>query len=301
MGHLVNAMRLPLSAALLLLVLGSCATLERARVAFKPKGEGEITFLVRADTKGLPSERIPDSLIAEVSECGFNGKQMRRGGEVLADAYFKFTDAVAMARAIDCLPLDWTKRDIAMVEETGLLYKTYTATVWLEQPSVAISSVLTDHFNRARAASRGSKDEPEGDDVAEWGQSIQLLPLELSVVMPGGDLEVRQESKVIGATLHHTIQSNRAEIVMKLDGDKRNAVLDPVVDALNSGEKREIPNDVYKVTITSREARFELGTLGTLASVLGLLFGSGVLVQLFKWIGERRNRSRAEGADNAAN
>lgn len=262
------------------LFLSSCAVLETARLKFNQDASGQLTFQVRVLKKGLRGESIPKSLIEAINACGFQGRQTNRPDEIFVDSISNFENSTVMATNLDCLPSDWSRREVALTSDKGLFYTNYITTVWLEQPAAARrgDSAMLAYLNDSDAGD---------DDMNDLTSVKPLFPLRLSIDVPGRVIGIDNLSAIPGSKASTAYAQNHASIELNWDeNDKtRDARILPVIEAINAQENIEIPVDRYKFVIHSHEARFEIGTIVTL---VGALFGSGILVQLIAWLRNRR-------------
>lgn len=264
-----------------LLTLASCVSLEEAGLRFNADSSGELTFQLLVDKKGLKDDALPETLIASINDCGFTGRQTNRPDEILVDAIGEFKSGTVMAANLKCLPTDWTKREISLSRDSGWFYKYYTITIWLEQPMIAYSDnvAIAPHFNR------------EGDDIAgEYQRTVPLIPATLTVDAPARIVEIIDESDIPDGTVTSSFSENRATISLRWADEltRRDALLDPLVAALNRRANPDIPVDRYKVVVRAREARFDLTTV---ISVAVGLFGSGMAVVFSGWLSRRTSKS----------
>jgi hypothetical protein len=289
-------------ACLCLPLLGSCAAqMENMRLAFADDSRGQVTFRIAESEKGIGT--ITPGVIAEIENCGFAARAFRRDGRVVVDTQYDFDSQTIMNSNLDCLPTDWSRRDVSLVTAKGLLFTRYTTTVWFQQPTV-----IRHGNSELKKATSGSiapvvrpKEEPvritgrvlaadEKPPAPAWEKSEPFFPLELTVRVPGEidsvstdgtDLAaaaLRADQAVDEATNQATVEgiakpgwtlAYRKAFDNKLDG---------IVAALARGEKRAIPLYSYKVVIKSSVSNVELSTL---LALLGLLFGSGLIGRLF--------------------
>lgn len=265
-----------------LMLLCSCATLDIVHLRFKDGQSGELTMTVHVAKEGLPNGKIPAQLIHDIQACQFNGRLTERVDHFAVDVAMRFDDASSMAQDVDCLPTDWVHREIAMTRETGLFYNTYVATVWFELPLVLYR----------RGAMGPYLPERKNDNEPYRGTLVPLFPMHLTVDMPANVTGISSDrSKIDSFQFHTAMRGNRATIDLaqiKDNEDRSNKGIQ-LIEQLERDSATKIPNEIYRIEIRAREARYELGTIGTLMAVIGTLFGSGVLVQLVGYLRRRRS------------
>jgi hypothetical protein len=218
-----------------------------------------------------------------VKTCGFEGRQSLRGDRYIIDAYYVFNDAGVMATNLDCLPLDWTKREITTTRSSNFWRTRYTTTIWLEQPVLANTSNLKRYFDD------GENSDHQDSSEDEYDSPDLLFPMELKLRVPEKVVSVTDESDLMGLLSVRTATlDDTAEIIMKPVETGNDAVgkqIDALRDALNRGEERPIPSLRYKFVVISQKSELQLSTV---IALVGALFGSGALVQLIRWLMARR-------------
>jgi hypothetical protein len=278
----------------LLAALAACnASLDKVRLRFEPDRSGQINFQLSADREGLKDSRMPQSLIDEIKDkCHFVSDDTLRGDTVHIQAQLKFDNAAEMATDVDCLPLDWTRKDITITRSDGLFATRYTTTIRIEQPALARSTVLRRYFDDEDGNS-DSATRSNPDDDNDYERSLFLFPKWLELTVPGEVKRIDNQSDMLGMHFTTAMTDDLATISLdqqsEADREKLGDKLDAIADRLNRGEQAAIPDYVYKFVVTSSVAKVEIGTITT---ILGALFGSGALVALVKFVLWLRNRMR---------
>ena len=274
--RLVNVVQLLIVVSL----VASCATLEKARLRFDADSKGELTFTVWAEKSSLKGGRVAPELLAAIQNCGFNARQNFLADTVVVDAIFEFSSVTALGTNLDCLPTDWLNREVTQTKDVGLIYTTYRITIRLEQKVAMLECdiVLHNVLGNPKVCTKGLYLLPQ-----------PFFPLLLTVEVPGKIVSVDNYSEVQGSKYKTSYEDNRVEITNTYDDSEEdlNDKYEPLRELLNDGKDVDIPVYRYGFVITSREARFEIGTIAT---IVGALFGSGVLVQILVWLRSRRSQ-----------
>jgi hypothetical protein len=259
------------------LFLTSCSKLEKARLRFDEDGKGQLTFTVRHNL----DNGIPEPLFVAIQNCGFFARQSRHADGTLLDAIYEFSNSAVLGANLDCLPADWTHREVKFASEIGLLYTTYQATIWLEQ-----KAVYQPAFSLVQRYFPAENKEDEESEL-QYTYDDPFFPMHLDIEVPGSIVSIDSESDITGYRIesNFTLNQGSIELLPIENSGERTAKFDPILGKLNAGKYIEdIPVDRYKLVITSRVARYEIGTL---TAVLGALFGSGILVQIVVWVRSR--------------
>ena len=267
-------------------MLSACATLDIVHLRFKSDQSGELTMTVHVAKAFLPGGKIPAKLIKDIQACQFNGRPTERVDHFVVDVAMRFADISSMAQDVDCLPTDWVHREIVMTRETGLFYNTYVATIWFELPLVLYR----------RGAMQPYLPQLKDDAPQYRGTLVPLFPVHLTVDMPANVTLIANQSKIDSFKIDTITQGNVATIdLTSVKGNEDRArKISNLIRELEHEPTLKVPTEIYKFEIRSREAKYELGTIGTLMGVIGTLFGSGVLVQLVGYLRKRRRASSAE-------
>lgn len=265
------------------LLLASCIRVEKARLQFAANGAGDLSIRTLIADEIFDDEAARQRVVKGFEDCGFAASLVHRGKKYVLETYAKF-EGTDLDRFFQCLPFDWTRREVRLTTDTSLLYKKYRTLVLLEQP-IAIrpsESNLRALFDT----------EPVDDD--SYVPNELLFPLNLSVTAPGRVVEIIDRSTVVGGKARHSFIDNVATVDLTLprDGDERSERLENMVARLARQSDPKPPLERYEFEIRSREARFDLTTMTTLAVIV---FGSGLLAPLVAWI--RRRRGTPDAAD----
>lgn len=267
-------------------VLSSCATLKSTQLRFNDNRSGVLTLTAEIPDDGLPDRAIPEGLVEAVRNCQFDGRLIRTKDGQILDASMKFDDSFMMSQNIGCLPTEWTRKEFDFSKQSGFLFDTWTATVWLEVPIAILGQgQLTPFMRQSQVA------------TPEWRINPTIfLPQKLTVVMPADISLVEVEASIRQTKVGHSYQGNVATILLeaKSEGDEKTKEKADTIAfrALRAGEQVGVPVDSYKVKIVGQRIKYGLESISPIAALVGMLFGSGIVAQLIGYLRLRATRRR---------
>jgi hypothetical protein len=260
------------------LSLGACATLDSVRLRFTPDRSGIMTMQATTNDK-FGSSKIPDGLANDIGACGIAATTAERSKNYRIDASLKFVDPQSLQASIDCFPADWSKRQIDIAVTENFWSTDYTATVWLEQPQLVRSNGAFEPYYPAK-----------GKRVGQFVSPLMyMLPLNLAIEMPANITEIENFSALHHGKVSSASDGNVAKIDLAFEQEAfGDDALAKIAKLLNDGGEAKIPVQRYHFVIHAKRNKFEIGSIGWLISLFGLIFGSGIGIQVFGWVKARK-------------
>ncbi|MDP1701377.1 MAG: hypothetical protein Q8L53_10550 [Aestuariivirga sp.] len=247
-------------------------------MSFDSQSKGQLAFTAWIEKFTLKDGRIPPDLLNAFTNCGFVARQTTLADTLAVDAILEFSSSTVLGTDLDCLPIDWSHREVRQGKYTGLLYVNYETIVWLEQGVVLrpSDSYLFAYFT-------------EADEETKTVWSVvdkPFFPRFLAVEVPGQVTSVQNNSELFASSFDTSYTGNQAVIRLYFsESEEDYARFLDIAEALNDGKEVEIPAYKYKFVIASRETRFDIGTILT---VIGAILGSGVLMRFWVWFRSRK-------------
>lgn len=258
----------------------------------------EMRFRFDADRKGAftasGSTTLSDTEIADIDnsstasdvklfqkkmdDCGFKTASYVKSNEMKLDVRAAFESPEELSSMIGCAPVSWKEFDISVERQQGVFYTTFITHFLMRQP-------------RFHAA-----DESGNVNAA----NITDVPRKLYFSVPGSVDDIANLSSIAGLKID--VQRRDEETVfvestasVEAAKERANQLAEVqkkwTAGTVNAGNIAEQGTDQLEFKITSHENKFALQDI---LSVIGIIFGSGLLLELTRRVFRVRIEPRKE-------
>lgn len=272
--------------------LSGCAQLDSVRLHFPTDKPGVITLIATTTVFGKMASKGGnwEQLVRDVEACGLTAKKADRTAQFRFDASLNFSNLQTLQASLDCFPADWKKRQIDFAVSESFWSTDYEATIWLEQPLLVLGNGELERYLPAKGSRAGHMGPP----------GLSMMPLELSVEMPANVTSIENFSAIKNANITQDRKGNVATIKLNYKEAGPLSIAEAKINGMpDYSAGASVPSDRYHFTVHARRSKFEIGSIGWLISLFGLVFGSGIGVQIFNWIKVRKVRAKVGGDEQA--
>lgn len=275
----------------MLLLLTSCShKIDEMRFRFDADRKGTFTASGSTSLSDSDIADIDNSSTAEgvkkfqekLTDCGFKTASYVKRPEMKLDVRASFESPEELSSMIGCTPISWKEFDISVERQQGVFYTTFITHLSMRQPrfnvadsgGIISAAKITDVPRKLYVSVPGSV-----DDIVNLSS------------IPGLKIDVQrrdEETVLVEATASEELAKERANQLAEVQRQWTAGI----VNAANIAEQG---TDQLEFKITSHENKFALQDI---LSVIGIIFGSGLLLELTRRVFRVRIEPRKEPPAN---
>jgi hypothetical protein len=254
---------------MLAVFLGQCrAGIDELRLKVSSSGDGAViarasVTLEQSDLDDMANSSAANEIrgISErVAPCGVSQRLYQRGRVLRLDVRADFSDSEDLNSMLNCAAAEWDQPTLQFSLERGYFWDRYRTT-----------------FSIRRETPRCAG----GDSLCD--SELNFFPKRLFLSVPGRIDTVANLTNIVGAhVLDHVVGDNVASLELQPMRDYEAA------NRANFRANAANRMDVMKIEVSSYDFRYDLNTI---ASVLALVFGSGLVFEIFRRVSRRRARA----------